>query len=140
MRLNKIMLIGRIGKKPELREINSGQEVTKFSIAVDDGYYDKKSSSWVDRTVWADVVAWGKLAEKVSEFDKGLLVLVEGKYTNRKVEKDGATRYYHEFVANVVTPMEKREKVDSSSSYIPPATKQPMQKADIQNAPDDLPF
>lgn len=137
MNLNKSFFIGRIGKTPEVRYLDNGQAVCKFSIAVDDGYYNKETNAWVDRTVWTDIVAWAKLAEKMAKFDKGLLVLVECKYTNRKVEKNGETKYYHEFVAHSVKAMEKREQAQSNGTE-----NIPMAKIDpIGEEPsDDLPF
>jgi len=79
--LNKTILIGRLGRDPETRFTNSGQQVTAFSVATDKQYTDK-SGEKVKRTIWMRVSAWGKLAEITAQYlAKGSLVYVEGELT-----------------------------------------------------------
>ena len=66
--LNKVMLIGNLGKDPEVRFTASGQAVTSFSLATSEKFKDKTSGEWVERTEWHKVTLWGKLAELAGEY------------------------------------------------------------------------
>lgn len=102
--LNQITLIGRLGKTPEMSYSQGGKAVTKFSIATDDGYGDKKE------TTWHNVVVFDKAAEACAQYlDKGSLVAVVGRQSHRKYDdKDGNTRYFAEVVANRVQFLDSR--------------------------------
>lgn len=99
--VNRVTLIGNLGKDPEVRKLENGASVAKFSVATDEGYRDS-SGSWVDRTEWHDVVAWRGLAERAeSNLKKGMLVYVEGKLSTRKwTDQNNVERYRTEIVAN----------------------------------------
>ncbi|MEO1513928.1 MAG: single-stranded DNA-binding protein [Bacteroidota bacterium] len=108
--INKVVLIGNLGRDPEVRRLESGVAVAKFPIATNENYKDK-SGEWQSMTEWHDVVAWRGLAERVErDLKKGKLAYVEGKLTHRKFQdKDGNDRYITEVVANVVRVLERRE-------------------------------
>jgi len=93
--VNKFIGIGNLGKEPEVRTTQTGKMVTQFSIGIQDGYGDNKS------TTWLNIVCWEKLAETAGNFPhKGSKVLVEGKVQNRSYEgKDGQKKYITEIVA-----------------------------------------
>lgn len=101
LKRNKVELIGRLGRDPELRFTNTGQAVVNFSIATDEGYKDK-DGKWLDRVEWHNCSAWGKLAEYIgNRIVKGVLVLVEGKLQTRKwQDKDGNDRYTTEVLVD----------------------------------------
>lgn len=107
--LNKALIIGRIGKDPEIKYTQSGQAVANFSVATDESYKDQ-SGQKVEKTEWHKVVAWGKQAEFVGNYlGKGRLVYVEGKIETRKyAAQDGSERYVTEIKANVIQAMDKR--------------------------------
>jgi single-strand DNA-binding protein len=98
--LNRTMLIGNLGKAPEVRRLENGNTVAKFSIATNESWKDK-SGEWQTQTEWHDIVVWGKLAEKAETLDKGATLYVEGKLTHRTWDdKEGNKRKTTEVVAS----------------------------------------
>ena len=96
--LNKVMLIGRLGKDPEVRYTSSGQAVANFSMATDESYKNNDGEK-VQKTEWHRLVLWGKLAEIAQQYlKKGSLVYIEGKLQTREWEKDGEKKYQTEVV------------------------------------------
>jgi single-strand DNA-binding protein len=100
--LNKVMIIGRLGRDPELKYTQSGQPVCNLNVATDEGYV--KDGQRVEKTEWHRIVVWGKQAETVANYlAKGRLVYVEGKIETRKwQDKDGQDRYTTEIKADRV--------------------------------------
>ena len=98
--VNRVTLVGRIGKDPEIRYTSSGIAVANFSLATNTNR-TKKGNEWVDGPPdWHKVVAWGKLADLCADFNKGDLVYVEGKIHTRSYEdKEGKKRYVTEVQA-----------------------------------------
>ncbi len=145
--VNKVILIGRLGKDPEVRRLESGAAVAKFSLATNDHYKDKEGNK-VEQTEWHQVVVWRGLAEVAEKFlHKGMLIYVEGKLTHREyTTKENEKRYITEVVANNFQMLERKES-GSSSGYFPPdpenAAKEPATTTgdDAAEAPEgDLPF
>jgi single-strand DNA-binding protein len=99
--LNKVMLIGNLGKDPEVRYTASGQAVASFSVATSEKYKDK-SGEMVEKTEWHNITLWGKLAEIAKEYlTKGKTVYVEGRLQTRKwQDRDGRDRYTTEIVGD----------------------------------------
>jgi single-strand DNA-binding protein len=91
---NKVSLIGRLGKQPEITKFQSGSQVAKMSLATREPYKDK-NGEWVDNTQWHNVVAWGKQVENVAKLlNKGTEVIVEGRLVNKTYEtKTGEKRF-----------------------------------------------
>lgn len=101
--VNKAIILGRLGRDPELRTTQSGQSVCNFSVATSEKWKDKSTGDTQERTEWHNVVAWGKLAEICAEYlQKGREVYIEGKLQTSKYEKDGIERYKTEIVAQTV--------------------------------------
>jgi single-strand DNA-binding protein len=100
--LNKVMLIGRLGRDPELRYTQGGQPVCNLNMATDEGYL--KDGQRVEKTEWHRVVVWGKQAETVANYlTKGRLVFVEGKLETRKwQDQQGQDRYSTDIKADRV--------------------------------------
>ena len=110
--LNKVIIIGYVGKDPEMRFSPSGQPTTSFSVATSRRY--KKGDEWQEETEWFNVVTWAKLAETCNQIlIKGSLVYVEGRQQTHTWEKDGVKHYKTELIANSVTKLDKTEKTDS---------------------------
>lgn len=109
MNLNKVMLIGRVGKDPEINYIKEDVPVARFSVATNESY--KKDNEWVDVTEWHNVIAWRFTAKHCeNNVKKGSLVYIEGKLQTRQWEgQDGNKRYTTEVVANVVRLLEKKQ-------------------------------
>jgi single-strand DNA-binding protein len=100
MGINKVILIGNLGKDPELRYTPGGQAVATFSLATTERWNDRNGQRQ-DRTEWHNIVVWGKQAETVNQYlKKGRSVFIEGRITNRSWDdKDGNKRYKTEIVA-----------------------------------------
>ncbi len=128
--LNKVIIIGRIGKDPEIRRTQSGQAVATLSVATDESYKDQ-SGQKVEKTEWHKIVVWGKQADFVANYlGKGRLVYVEGKLETRKwQDQGGQDRYSTEIKAVTIQALDK--KPDGQGG-------QRAQPSEHYNANDDL--
>jgi single-strand DNA-binding protein len=104
------MLIGRLGKDPEVKRLENGAAVAKFTMATDESYKDKDGNK-VEQTEWHNVVCWRTQAEMAEKYlKKGMLIFVEGKLTHREYQdKDNQKRHFTEVVANTFRMLERRE-------------------------------
>jgi single-strand DNA-binding protein len=109
MNLNKVMLIGRIGRDPEVRYTKSGQAVANFSMATTDTWKDQQGGKQ-ERTEWHKIVCWGKLADFAQNYlKKGKLIYVEGRMQTRDwTDQQNVKHYTTEVVANTINFMEPR--------------------------------
>jgi single-strand DNA-binding protein len=98
---NKVQLIGNLGNTPEVKTIESGKKMARFSIATNEVYKNAKGEKVVE-TQWHNLVAWGKVAEIAEKFlEKGREVAIEGKLVNRNyTDKEGTKRYITEILVN----------------------------------------
>ena len=103
MSLNKVMLIGNLGKDPELRFTPSGRAVARFSLATSEQWTDQQGQRQ-DRTEWHNIVVWGKQAESCGQYlSKGRQVFIEGSIRSRQYDdKEGQKRYITEVIAQRV--------------------------------------
>ena len=94
---NKVQLIGNLGNGPEVKTLESGKKMARFSVATNEVYRNAKGEK-VTETQWHRVVAWGKLAEIAEKYlDKGKEIAIEGKLVNRSyTDKDGNKKYVTE--------------------------------------------
>ncbi len=101
--VNKVILVGNLGRDPELRYIPSGQAVANFTLATNDRWRDKEGNNQ-ERTEWHRIVVWGKSAENCAQYlQKGRSVYIEGRLQTREWEdKDGNKRQTTETIAQVV--------------------------------------
>lgn len=98
--INKAILVGNLGKDPEMRYMPDGTTVANFSIATSDEWKDKNTGEKKSKTEWHRIVAFRRLAEICGEYlEKGKQVYIEGKLKTRSWEKDGITRYTTEIEA-----------------------------------------
>jgi single-strand DNA-binding protein len=101
--VNKVIIVGRLGKDPEVRYTPDGTAVAKFSVATSEEWKDKGTGEKKERTEWHRVVAWRRLGEICGEYlAKGREVYVEGRLQTSSWEKDGVTRYSTEVIATTV--------------------------------------
>ena len=107
--VNKVIIVGNVGRDPEVRSTHGGQTVTSFSVATSERFKDKEGQPQ-ERTEWHRVVAWGRLAEICGEYlRKGKQVYIEGRLQTRDWEdKDGHKRYTTEVIANVMQMLGRR--------------------------------
>jgi single-strand DNA-binding protein len=108
--LNRVTLIGRLGKDPEVRRLETGAAVAKFTMATSESYKDKDGNKQ-ETTEWHNVVMWRTQAEIAEKYlKKGMLVYVEGKLTYREyTDKDNVKKYFTEIVASNFQMLERRE-------------------------------
>lgn len=108
--INKVILIGNLGRDPEIRTLESGAKVGKFSVATNENYRDK-NGEWQTLTEWHNIVVWRAVADRAErELKKGSMVYIEGKLTHRSwQDKDGVERYTTEVVANLLRLLDRRE-------------------------------
>lgn len=139
--LNKVMLIGHLGKDPELSYIPSGAAVCKFSLATNESYKGD-DGNWVEKTEWHNITAWRKLAEICSQYlKKGSKVYLEGKLQTETYEKDGKKNYYTKIVASEMVMLDS--KGAQSGEYEKPAASNGVTetvKDESINSEEDLPF
>ncbi len=116
--LNKVMIIGRMGKDPETRYTQTGAAVCNITVATDEGYV--KDGQKIDRTEWHQVVLWGKQAEFCQNYlGKGRLVFVEGKLQTRSWEdQQGNKRYTTEINAFRIAPLDPKPQAGGANSYV----------------------
>ena len=103
--LNRVILLGRLGRKPELRVLpQTGRSVANFTMATNERFVDKNTREAKDRTEWHRIVVWGKLAELCGEYlKKGRQAFIEGRLQTREwTDKEGKKNYSTEIVANNV--------------------------------------
>ena len=118
MSLNKAMIIGNLGRDPEMRYTPNGQAVTQFTVAVNRNYKDP-NGEWKEETEWFRVVAWAALAERTAEnLRKGRKVYVEGRLQTRQWEdKDGQKRYTTELIASTVSALDSRSREEGAPEF-----------------------
>lgn len=139
---NIIHLIGRTGGEVEIRSIENGTKVGRFSLATSESWKDK-DGNWQEETQWHNITAWRELADRIANLKKGALVAVTGKLTYRKYkDKDGNERTATDIVAATVRRLEKSDATTEHPNPAPSASAEP--KTATTAAPkkpdDDLPF
>ncbi len=144
--VNKVIIVGRLGKDPEVRHLESGAAVANFSVATSETYKDK-SGNKQEQTEWHNVVLWRGLAEIAEKYlAKGNLVYIEGKLKTRNwQDKEGNTRYTTEIVGDNMTMLGSKNDSSSGSQSQSENSNQSQdtskQKAELkEDESDDLPF
>lgn len=140
--VNKVILVGNLGKDPEIKFTGGGTAVANFSIATSSSYKDKTTQEWRETTEWHNVVAWQRLAEIARDYlKKGNKVYIEGRLQTRKwQDKEGKDRYTTEVVANELVMMGGGEKAEKSSGFdqAPARNAQNYETQEITD--EDIPF
>lgn len=143
--INKVILVGNLGKEPEVRFTPEGNAIANIVIATSESWRDKQSGEMQDRTEWHRVVFFGRLAEIVGEYlHKGSKVYLEGALRTRKwTDKDNNERYTTEIVASEMQMLDRKGEQEMAASQMPSTPTQAKQAA---AAPaegmddDDIPF
>ncbi len=147
--INKVILIGNLGRDPETRYSQGGNPVTKFSVATSDSWRDKQSGEQQERTEWHDVVCFSRLAEIAGEYlRKGSKVYIEGSLRTSNWEKDGQKHYRTEVIAREMQMLDGRGGGGGDGGGPPSGFESSAPKSQPQNAPtlkdddfdDDIPF
>ncbi|MBV5348892.1 single-stranded DNA-binding protein [bacterium] len=153
MSVNKVILLGHVGKDPEVKHIND-TKVATFSLATTENYTNKAGEK-VSNTTWHNIVAWRGLAEVIEKYIvKGTQLYLEGKIVNRSYDdKDGVKRYVTEIVADTIQMLGKKPEGSTQEQAQPKPSSglqhngatpsynaNDYQDVPQNNAPDDLPF
>jgi len=143
--VNKVILVGRLGKDPEVRNLENGASVASFTLATSESYKDRTTGEKKEVTEWHNIVLWRTLAEISQKYlHKGDLVYIEGKLRTRSWEKEGVTRYTTEVVADSMTMLSTKGATGSSGGTNSPsvagASDSVKQGAAVDTSTDDLPF
>jgi single-strand DNA-binding protein len=140
--VNKVILVGRLGRDPEVKSTPSGQTVAKFSIATDEKFTDK-SGERQERTEWHNIVAWARLAEICGQYlKKGKLVYIEGSLrTDSWDDKEtGQKKYRTEIVARDMKMLDRKGDDNSGGGSYASASRSSSSGADVVQDDDDVPF
>ena len=115
--VNKVILIGNLGKDPEVRTIDNGSKVANFSLAVTESYKDKTSGERIDKTEWFNLVIWRGVADIAERYlKKGSKIYVEGKLQTRTYDdKEGNTRLVTEIIVNQLQMLDSKSSSSSNS-------------------------
>lgn len=117
MAINKVILVGNVGKQPEIRRTEGGAAVANFTMATSEKYKDK-AGNIQEQTEWHNIVCWRSLAELVEKYvAKGSHLYIEGKIRTREWEKDGVKHYRTEIMADTIQMLGK--KTDNSQTPQP---------------------
>ena len=131
--VNKVILIGNLGKDPEIRRLENGAVVATFSIATSESFTDKNSGEKKEITDWHDIVLWRGLAEIAEKYiRKGTKIYVEGKLKKRSwQDKEGNTKYNTEVIGEELTILSRLETSDKTAT--------PYNSSGTPNLPSDMP-
>ncbi len=117
--LNRVQIIGRLGKDPETRTTKNGSAVVSFPVAVDRMWKSRDGESRKE-TDWFNVEAWGKLGQVCQKFlGKGRLVFIEGRLLTTRWENEGETRYFTKVVANTMQMLDRPKEVEENEAEMP---------------------
>jgi single-strand DNA-binding protein len=145
MSVNKVILVGRLGRDPETRYTSGGQAVCNFTLATDETFKDR-SGERQKRTEWHRIVVWSKLAEISQQYlKKGMMVYIEGRIQTRQWDdqRTGQKRTSVEIVANVMRMLTPRAEAAAAAAGAPadieaPAAEEPAAGPEISD--EDIPF
>ncbi len=137
--VNKVILVGNLGKDPEVRHLDNGIAVANFSLATTESYTNKQGER-VNQTEWHNIVLWRGLADVAEKYlKKGNSIYVEGKISTRKWEdKEGNTRYSTDIIADKMTMLGSKSENSNTATESSVSSTEPTPSEDSGN--DDLPF
>jgi single-strand DNA-binding protein len=139
--INKVILIGNLGRDPELSYTPGGLAVARFNIATSEQWNDKETGGKKERTEWHRIVAFGKLAEICGEYlAKGRSVYIEGRIQTSSYEKDGITRYSTDIIASQMQMLGSKASGSESRSSANAQTAPTPEPLAPETGDDDIPF
>ena len=138
--VNKVILIGNLGKDPKISNLNSGDRVVSFTLATSDSWKDKNSGERKEKTEWHNIVMLRGLADVAAKFlQKGKLVYIEGKLRTRSFEdKEGIKKYTTEVVADNFTLLGRKADFENGSSSTKHSNKPDENNGGNVDLPDDI--
>jgi len=130
--VNKVILVGNVGQKPEMKAMPSGDQVASFSLATSESWKDKNTGQQQERTEWHNCVAFKGLAGVIGQYvNQGSKLYVEGQLRTQSWEKDGVKRYKTEIVVSDMQMLDSKggDQQQAPPQQTPQATYQPQQQA-----------
>ena len=139
--VNKVILLGNLGKDPEIRTLETGTKLARISVATND-YFKNKSGETIERTEWHNVILWRQRADLAEKFlQKGSQVYIEGRLQTRQWDdKDGNKRYTTEIIADVINLVGGRPSGGGNDTKQSPGNDNLPESPDLPPEEDDLPF
>ncbi len=147
MSVNKVILVGNVGKDPEVKYLEQDVAVAKFTLATSETY-KAKNGERVETTEWHNIVLWRGLAKVAEQYvKKGSKLFIEGKITHRQYEQDGVTKFFTEIVGNNMVMLDSKEsrdrlndnnKATGTTNVQPNTVNEP--EIDESGGDEDLPF
>jgi single-strand DNA-binding protein len=144
--VNKVILVGNVGKDPEVKYTPSGMPVARFSVATSENYKDR-NDEWQERTEWHSIVAWQRLAEIVGEYvKKGAKLYIEGRLQTSSWEdrESGSRKYRTEIVARDIVLLSNGNRGQAGAARQErkdiPASTDVMQEREEAEISEDIPF
>lgn len=145
MAINKVILVGNVGKQPEIRRVEGGAVVANFSLATTEKYKDK-AGNIQEQTEWHNIVCWRSLAERVEKYvAKGSQLYIEGKIRTKEWEKEGVKHYRTEILADNILTLGRKSDSSQASLQAQSGTREEQifpERVSEQPNPDDgdLPY
>ncbi|MCH9621030.1 MAG: Plasmid-derived single-stranded DNA-binding protein [Chlamydiia bacterium] len=135
--VNKAILIGRLGKDPEVRTLDNGTKVASFGLATSESWTDKNTGEKKELTEWHNITLWRQLAELAEKYlSKGSQIYLEGKLQTRSYEQDGVTKYRTDIIGNQIQFLSSKNESQSNGTVVTPVENQ----VGSSQPNDDLPF
>lgn len=146
--VNKVIIVGRLGKDPEVRYTTNGQAVANFTVATSENWTDKTSGQKQEKTEWHRIVVWGRLAELCRDYlKKGRQVYVDGRLQTRSWDdRDGTKKYTTEIIATTIqflgSSPDKTENTHDGVDFVQPESSVPNFDAGMGTPinDDEIPF
>jgi len=138
--INKVILIGNLGRDPEVMTFDNGVKKTTFPLATTESYKNKDGNR-VEQTEWHNIVLWRGLAEVAEKYlHKGSQVYIEGKIKTRSYEQDGVKKYVTEILGDNMTMLGRKEGGDNGEYRTQSQPAETASEPETQMPDDDLPF
>ena len=142
--VNKVILIGNLGRDPEIKKLENGATLASFSMATSESYTDKVSGKKIENTDWHDIILWRGLAELAEKFlKKGMKIYVEGRLKKRSwQDREGNTRYNVEVIGDEMTILSKpNTDTKPKEPYTVEVNQEISKMENLESDPEDtLPF
>ena len=138
--VNKVILIGNLGRDPEIKKLENGATLASFSMATSESYTDKVSGKKIENTDWHDVILWRGLAELAEKFlKKGMKIYVEGRLKKRSwQDREGNTRYNVEVIGDEMTILSKPDTdTKPKEPYTVEANQEISKMENLESDPED---
>ena len=149
MSVNKVILVGNVGRDPEVKYLEQDVPVARFTLATSESYRAKNGER-IESTEWHNIVLWRGLAKVAEQYvKKGSKLYLEGKITHRQYEQEGVTKYFTEIVANNMVMLDSKSQANASPQETKPRANNmqnepsaPKRAPDFEEneGDDDLPF